>query len=131
MKNIHIKSSEIIKNLQSKVNSLENYIKENNKKNIDVQQTLKQSFERKQSMQNNDAISEHNNSIENDNESIKSMSDDKEKESLDNLRNNYISRKSTDEIIKKERISPDNNRNNNDNDKDGSNLLFDADDSYY
>mgnify|MGYP003473866038 FL=1 len=130
MKNIHIKSSEIIKNLQSKVNSLENYIKENNKKNIDVRQTLKQSFERKQSMQNNDTISEHsehNNSIENDNESIKSMSDDKEKETLDNLRNNYISRKSTDEIVKKERISSDNN----DNDKDGSNLLFDADDSYY
>ena len=130
MKNIHIKSSDIIKNLQSKVNSLENYIKENNKKNIDVRQTLKQSFERKQSMQNNDTISEHsehNNSIENDNESIKSMSDDKEKETLDNLRNNYISRKSTDEIVKKERISSDNN----DNDKDGSNLLFDADDSYY
>jgi hypothetical protein len=142
MKNIHEKSSEIIKRLQSKVNSMENYIKENDKKKINVHQALKQSFERKQSIQNSDVDSDHSDrsSRNSDVNSEKSSEIINFKEDIIESTNVSSSKNSNKETVKKESLQSVNNKNiiayntindSNDSDKDGSSLLFDANDSYY
>lgn len=135
MKHIHEKSSEIIKKLQFKVHKMETYIKENDKKKIDVHQTLKQSFDLKQnrqSRQENNSDDGSVKSVDVEIESIKSSGGAEGVNLLTELNKNVLDKS----ILKKDNLKSIMNtitdsNDSNCSDKDGSSLLFDADDSYY
>lgn len=135
MKTVHEKSSEIIRKLQSKIHSLEKHIKENEKNNINVQQTLKKSFEKKQNkplivknISYNKEDEDEDNEITNeeDNNSVKSenssnSSENSTKKIVRNISPNILQKNNIKESVEVE--DPD--------DVNGSSLLFDANDSYY
>jgi hypothetical protein len=139
MKHIHEKSSEIIKRLQFKVHKMETYIKENDKKKIDVHKTLKQSFDLKQTRQsiqesenNSDVDSVHMSENSDIVESVKNNVRTEDTNRLTELNKNILDKT----ILKKDNLKSIMNtitdsNDSNCSDKDGSSLLFDADDSYY
>ena len=150
MKTVHEKSSEIIRKLQSKIHSLERHIKENEKKNINVQQTLKRTFEKKQikpmvveEEEEIDGGVENVNDEYVDEEDNTSMESVKNRDSEDSLK---VDEKTFKKIITKtssnsvqmhrpKETKESNHQNGNsrvsDDDVNGSSLLFDANDSYY